>query len=577
MQQQIIDASMDLFQLSYPLETYNATPFTPKQYDVTKMVEGQHQFTRFGHTNNFQAFVSGITNSSDTSTDYILGVCAAAMLVFVVALVWFMVITGLKVAGQKKVGFLAGRLIHPDFDENAERGSGMTLPVIEEEPASEEIESLIESDADTESPLIITADAHSPLLISNNIDIDLEQVKKEKKFNRKVLAVRAVFVLSGISVMVCGILFYAKGVSAFGRSLDAVSSSLNLVQQTANAAINITETLLTDKDQLLNGLNTTKINVGNELLCNGDGAIAENIKSHVKEIEAEVESVNSIIEENVGSLVKDLRQVITIADEVDKKLEAANIFFYITITISVIVIVLILAMLVMTYFSAKGVENCCTKLLTYGLLWPVFIFFLILFWIFALLFLVTSLAGSDFCVKPDQIVEGLLRQYQDQFQSVIFQFAIYYISGCQVLPKTDQIDSMSAEIGEVVDTVHDLSEFVMSQSLNGLESQCGLTQSAATALQGGAGLLHNASHTVNNAWIDVRHFVECKTFNPIYTTLVHDAICVDGVDGLAWLFSSSMFLAVFAMIMITFRAALYPVKRPLARAGNSSLGTSIFL
>lgn len=510
------------------------------------------------------------------STDYIVGVCAAAMLVFAIALVWFMVITGLGVAGQKKVGFLAGRLVHPDFDENEVRDAG-TLPVIpeEDEAASDEIESLIEADAD--SPLLIEVDANSPLLLCNDIDIDLEHVKREKKFNRKVLAVRVTFVLSGLCVMICGILFYAKGVSAFGRSLDAVSSSLNLVQQTANAAIKITETLVKDKDQLLIDFNKTKIDVGNDLFCDGDGPFADTIRSHVKEVEDEITSVNSAVDETTGLFLNDLREAITITEEVEQKLEAANIFFYITITISIIVNVMILAMLVMTYFSAKGVENCCTKLLTYGLLWPFFIFFLILFWIFALLFLVTSLAGSDFCVKPDQIVEGILREYQDQFQSVIFQFAIYYISGCQVLPKTDQIDSVTAEISDVVNKVHDLSVFVMNQSLPNLESQCGLAQPAATALQGGAALLHNASHTINNGWIDVRHFLECKTFNPIYTTLVHDAMCVDGVDGLAWLFSTSVFLAVFAMVMITFRAALYPVKRPLApeNSGLAGLGASL--
>jgi len=565
MQQQIVDANMGLFPevlVADPLEQYNATPFTPKPYDVSKNVEDQHNFPRFGHTNNFQALASGLTGSSDTSNDYIVGVCAAAMLIFAVALVWFMVIIGLNVSGQKKVGFLAGRLVHPDFDANAVEDSG-TLPVIEEEPASEEIESLLDSDTS------------SPLLISNNIDIDLEHAKREKKFNRKVIAVRVTFVLSGLCVMICGILFYAKGVTSFGRSLDSVSRSLSLVQQTATEAINLTETLRNDKDQLLGDYNKTKIDVGSEL-CNGDGTVAESIRSYVGELEAEIKSVNSIVDENVGLLMDDLRHLITITDEVDQGLDKANIFFYVTIAISIIVNLLILVMLVVTYFSAKGVENCCTKLVTFALLWPVFVFFLILFWIFALLFLVTSLAGSDFCVKPDQIVEGLLNRYKSQFHSAIFQLLIYYVSGCQVLPATGQIDSITTDIDDVVGTVHDLSEFVMSQSLDGLESQCGLTQSAATALQGGAGLLHNASHTVNSAWIDVRHFIECKTFNPIYTTFVHDAICVDGVDGLSWLFSTSMFLAVFAMIMITFRAALYPVKRPLARAENSGLGTSLF-
>ena len=72
-----------------------------------------------------------------------------------------------------------------------------------------------------------------------------------------------------------------------------------------------------------------------------------------------------------------------------------------------------MSMLVVTYFSARGVSNCCTKFTTNAVLWPVFIFFLVLFWILALLFLVTSLAGADFCMQPDEIVQALMYRYQD--------------------------------------------------------------------------------------------------------------------------------------------------------------------
>jgi len=578
---QIIDAGMGPFpkvQVGNPLEIYNATSFTPKAYTVPKIVESQHHFTRFGNTNNFQAFVSGVvSHSTDDGKNYIVGVCAAAMLILSIALVWGMVIIGLKSVGQKKVGFLAGRLVHPDFEaEDSLRDSG-TLPVIEEEPAEEETESLVESEDVGGIPqLELETDPGSPLLISNTIDIDLEYAKKETDFNRKVIAVRGAFVCSALAVMVCGILFYSKGVTSFERSLDTVSSSLDLAQSTADHVIVFTENLKVDKNQLLNGFRDTKNQVGSEFLCNGAGPIAKNIQSRVKEIDAEITAVNSEVDRRVDMFVADLQQAQILLDDIDNQLQAANIIFYVTIAISAIVNVLILTMLIMTFFSAKGIETCCTKFLTYGLLWPLFIFFLVLFWMFTLLFLVASLVGADFCVKPDVLVEDLFRQYQDLFHSVIFQYGLYYISGCRILPVTDEIDSITTTLDDVVNTVHDLSELVMSQPLDVLEGQCGLNVAAANALIAGAGLMQNASHVINNAWIDVRQFLECKTFNPIYTAVVHDAICIDGVDGLAWLFSTSLSLAVFAMTMITFRAALYPVKRPPSRAESSGLEASPF-
>ena len=43
-------------------------------------------------------------------------------------------------------------------------------------------------------------------------------------------------------------------------------------------------------------------------------------------------------------------------------------------------------------------------------------------------------------------------------------------------------------------------------------------------------------------------------------TLVHNAFCVEGVSGLGFIFSTTLAMAVFSMTMITFRAALHPVR-----------------
>ena len=129
----------------------------------------------------------------------------------------------------------------------------------------------------------------------------------------------------------------------------------------------------------------------------------------------------------------------------------------------------------------------------------------------------------------------------------------------------------------MLNELHSMTLLLMNQSVDTLESQCGLTETQATDLQRGAELLHNSSHVLNSDWIDVRNIMECKVFNPIYTVIVHDAICVDGVGGLQWLFPTCLLLAIFAMLMLTFRAALYPVKRPLKRDVGLDAGFSYLI
>ena len=187
-----------------------------------------------------------------------------------------------------------------------------------------------------------------------------------------------------------------------------------------------------------------------------------------------------------------------------------------------------------------------------------------------------ALSGADFCVNPDRLVKNMLYYYEDMFHSVVFKYIIYYVSSCaiNIKPTGGEMANITNTINKGVHTVHHISEMLMDMPIKSIQSECALSSTAASSVHGGAILIHNATHSLNDAWIGVQELMECKTFNPIYTTFVHDAICVDGVGGLAWLFSTSLFLAIFSMVMIMFRAALYPVKRPSVRP-NSGLTESL--
>jgi hypothetical protein len=124
----------------------------------------------------------------------------------------------------------------------------------------------------------------------------------------------------------------------------------------------------------------------------------------------------------------DLQSLISLTQSIDDSLDSADIIFYVLVSISIILIGIIVAMLTGAFFAYKKWENFFTKCIKNALLWPAFIFFLVLSWIFATLFLVFSLAGADFCVSPDEYVETVLNQNEGMFDSIIFGFLIYYVS-----------------------------------------------------------------------------------------------------------------------------------------------------
>ena len=68
-----IERTATMSRALHPLQPYNATSFSPKPYVVTMSTEMMHHFSRFGHTNNFDAIVEGVAGDGDMAKNYIIG------------------------------------------------------------------------------------------------------------------------------------------------------------------------------------------------------------------------------------------------------------------------------------------------------------------------------------------------------------------------------------------------------------------------------------------------------------------------------------------------------------------------
>ena len=126
------------------------------------------------------------------------------------------------------------------------------------------------------------------------------------------------------------------------------------------------------------------------------------------------------------------------------------------------------------------------------------------------------------------------------------------------------------QIRVVVRGAHQMTDALGQTSVESLTVLCGLTVEQATALKDLVNVAHEATHVLNRGAIGLRDLLACDTFNPIYNTFVHEAFCVQGVSGLTYIFSTTLIISIFSMIMIMFRAALYPVKEPPAASKSKS-------
>jgi len=394
------------------LEEFNQTGYQPAPYITPRTVLSRHNSPRFGLPSDITPLLDGSASKEDT-TDYIVGIVIGAIIVLAVALVWFFVIVLLKVAGSDKVGFFAGRFVEP--------GSGSVRNGAEKEG----MEIQLEDNGRNES---------SQHRISTAVPVVDEG--KRKSFNRRVWLARVMFILSAFGVIIAGILFYSKGVTAFQSSLNSVKEGIDLTQVAAYKAIDLTNNVLKASDDVEQG-----IEEGQEVeeeaeagqICGLDGEVAIQIQSAYSELETNVDQFKRMIEGNLQGFEKDLRSLVSLTESIDNSLDSANIVFAILIAISCVMIGLILVMLVGVVFSIYGVSNCLTCCIRNAVVWPLFTLLLVLSWILATLFLVLSVSGADFCISPDKHVQALLNRNEDQFDGIIFGFVIFYVSDSKCL------------------------------------------------------------------------------------------------------------------------------------------------
>ncbi len=529
----------------------NETAFQPEEYVPTANVEQQHHSFRFGHANDLEALIVEPRGSNDVTTDYILGVTSASMVILGIAVLWLTVIMSFKCAGKKRVGFLAGRLECPKLQ--------LSLNPI--------AECLAEDDENfsTQTPI-----GHHHNASSGPENFSVSETERDHKFNRKALMVRVVFVISGICVMIAGVLFYSLGVTAFQNSLNDVQNSLFIVENTAFESMNLTKSVLNTKHDLVSALNETMSDT-DAGLCQGPSQLSNGIREAEKLLVSDMNEMSLAVDESLKSFSADLLTVANTARGMSNDLETAKGFFYALIAISIAIDVLICIMLTVTVFSAKDISNYFTKCVTCALIWPIFVLFLALSWIFATVFLIFSLAGSDFCYKPDEIVLAFLNKNKDKFDSAIFAILIFYVSGCAVVPQAmNDIAKLVTMVKTMLAHANDLADKVASESVDDLATDCGLDKAGAIALQKGVQMISGLMQELEKLLSSFKGIVSCQNINPIYTSLVYDATCTEAVDGFTWLYGSCFAICVCAMTMITFRAALYPVKRPELDSGLST-------
>lgn len=552
----------------HPLEPQNSTTdFQPIPYVSSPIVERYHNVWRFGQSNNFTLLVDGIFVEEDAGEgrSYVDGVIVVSAFVLIVSTIWACIILAFKCAGPRRVGFLAGCLIEPDPTKKmSPRTSAEFLSVIQEEDEAVDIdegESLLSADPFVDTPLVIT----------DNIEEEMRRVELGKKFVKRVTAVRAAFLLSGVGVIISGGLFYGKAVKSLNNAFAEVRLGTSNLRGKMQAALNISNSILTDQKELVKTLDAIQLKMPEvSTECSSIprlGDIIQPIIDQVKGSTAEIEKYSDLLESSLVSANDSMDRIVSVTEEVDSSVDTTQKYFVACVWTSTLFFIVILTMLLGSLLVTFEKSGWLTKLTTSVWLWPLFAILLILAWIFATLFLAASLSGSDICVQPDNVTYSVLAANSEGLDSTIYLNLVNYITGCSlgqaaILPDHLDVTNEIEKIHTASTKLQAVTTQLGSPLIQQVIGRCGLNETTVAEFQNGAKQLHDFAHLLSYGYNSLENEIfSCSAMNPIYVMFVYDALCSDAVEGgFIWLFSTTVFVVIFSMMMATFRSAMYPIK-----------------
>mmetsp|Transcript_4722 Transcript_4722/g.13265 ORF Transcript_4722/g.13265 Transcript_4722/m.13265 type:complete len:367 (-) Transcript_4722:318-1418(-) len=280
------------------------------------------------------------------------------------------------------------------------------------------------------------------------------------------------------------------------------------------------------------------------------------------------------LESKAPTIAKDLGEIRGGVSSVNSSLDAAYPFLYGSVAASAVLILIVIFMMtdaVLLWGGRTSDESRIVRCATNAVVLPAFVFFMLLAWLLATLFLLAALGGADFCVTPESNAVSFLDMIQakayggmpdddveeEEEMHVAFSLLKFYVGGCDesVMRKAPDVDREVALFRTVVEDLHEfLLALTTDTALDAFGAFCRSPDDAFVTLNTTVTILHERLHVNYSVIMTLFGLISCRTMNPLYTRVAHEGMCINAVNGLVWIFSTQLTIAVCSMVMITLRA-----------------------
>ena len=416
---------------------------------------------------------------------------------------------------------------------------------------------------------------------------EYKEWKKEYNATRyKLFVFKTVVWVAGLSITIAALVMSVYGVDSLTNTLDAGRESINIAKSLAGEAQLIVESIISENKDLsqkvygmleeVNGMcplvkDPLCDNIYNISTCNITTFLGSDLNDVFQmaggHFDAGEESEYFLEIVNAKNGLEDVQTVSTDMDH-----SATQLNWALSLSMATSLLLAMLCILILSGLLCPEVPKVLQCIRSRFMI-PIFVVLVVFAYLFSLVFVTASIATADVCVyhnetdNIDERLTALLTQSKtiEEFlggketQNLVVEFISFYIHQCPVEKLPSEILEQLNYVQAGVPVVQKFGAIV-EESTELIRGVCGFGEDQTQNLVGIADTLQGQMCSMVAILTDVRDFVQCGNWYPLYETTVYEALCYDGTRGFAYVASTQFVIVFMAFVVLTFRVAFWEIQ-----------------
>eukprot|EP00956_Cyclotella_meneghiniana_P006393 scaffold8377_cov75-Cyclotella_meneghiniana.AAC.2 len=394
------------------------------------------------------------------------------------------------------------------------------------------------------------------------------------------------YIMLGIGLILCNVAMVGPGLHSvedatlsirkLTRSVDDLATQGLLIMDGVSSAERNIHDL--DIESLLNLQDACPNLEGNEFTNN------KQLKSSIASLDTAFNKLREFVDGNEFEYIREnIDMVMDGTSNVDEFVTSVEVNDWIVKMSVLILNALVGFMIITTLVSLSGTYLEPLKMITMILVFPAFIVLVCSSWIGAAFVSFIGVSNADFCSGPDQngpdeSINNILQSYV-RVDSIVFQAFAYFQSDCATEDPIQDFYKYEEYIQTGISSAQSFLAHIDEIGTEEISERCGasvrpivegiglvkdnlgiLLSGKAIALLISLRLAADLAKPFFTALRSTFDLASCSRMRPIYKQAVEGTACIDSAGSLILMFSLLLGVGVLGMLMMMFRAAMYPCK-----------------